>query len=478
MNRVDLPAAQRLRLPARQPAHAGRFELTFLPWLHALLRWRPLQFTLIAAMLAFFVLAILAGLIGTPVGNRNFGIIFVWIVWWALLIVILVPLAGRLWCAMCPIPAPGEWLQRQALVAPRHRRLLTLGKRWPGRLKNIWIQNFAFLGVAVFSAIILTRPLATGLALLGFVLLAIGLSLVYERRIFCRYFCPVGGFIGLYSMTAPIELRVKDPEVCRSHKTKECYLGNEQGFGCPWLVFPGSLERNTCCGLCTECLKTCTMNNVAINLRPPGLDLLVPRGRRLDEAYKALIMLACALLYSAILLGPWGELKNMANMKSLGAWGVYALGFVTVNLAVVPGLFFAAIWLGRRLARLEDVSARRLFVDFAYALVPMGLMAWIAFSLSFVLVNISYALPVLSDPFGWGWNLFGTRDWPWTPVFPALIPYLQVPALLVGLISGLYVAWRIAGEHAPGPGQALLSVTPLAAFLLVVTLGFIRLYLG
>jgi hypothetical protein len=273
-------------------------------------------------------------------------------------------------------------------------------------------------------------------------------------------------------------LRVKDPEVCRNHKTKECYLGNEQGFGCPWLVFPGSLERNTYCGLCTECLKTCTMNNVAINLRSPGLDLLVPRGRRLDEAYKAFIMLTCALLYSAILLGPWGALTDAANLKDLGTWALYALGFVTINLAVVPGLFFAATWLGRRLAHLEDVPARQLFVDFAYALVPVGLMAWIAFSLSFVLVNISYALPVLSDPFGWGWNLLGTRDWPWTPVFPALIPYLQVPALLIGLIGGLYVAWRIAGEHAPRPGQALRGVTPVAAFLLAVTFGFIRLYLG
>ncbi len=471
-------SSPRLRALPRQTGGVSRLELTAFSPVRSLLRWRPLQFTLIATTLAFFLLAILASLFGTPVGNRNFGIVFVWIVWWALLIIVLIPLAGRLWCAICPIPAPGEWLQRRALIAPRHQKLHTLGKRWPNRFKNIWIQNLAFLGVAVFSAIILTRPTVTGLVLLGFVLAAIGLSLVYERRIFCRYICPVGGFIGLYSLLAPIELRVKDPQVCRQHKTKACYLGNERGFGCPWLVFPGSLQRNAYCGLCTECLKTCTLDNVAVNLRPPGLDLFVPQARRLDEAYKAFIMLACALLYSAVLLGPWGFLKDAANMQRLEVWGLYALGFIAINLAIIPGLFYAATWASRRLAGLGNVDARRLFIDFAYALVPMGLMGWIAFSLSFVLVNISYALPTLSDPFGWGWDLFGTRQWPWTPYHPALIPYLQIPILIAGLLFSLLVAWRVAREHAATPPQALRGTVPIAAFLLAVTLGFLGLYLG
>jgi len=460
------------------PLAAWRWELTTLPWLHRLLRWRPLQFTLIATTLVFFILAILTSLLGTPVGNRNFGIIFVWIVWWALLIVILIPATGRLWCTMCPIPAPSEWLQRQALVAPHRRRPWTLGRRWPRRLQNIWIQNAAFLGVALFSPIILTRPLATGLLLLAFVLLAVGLSLIYERRVFCRYFCPVGGFIGLYSMVSPLELRVKDPEVCRQHRTKDCYLGNEQGFGCPWLVFPGNLQRNTHCGLCTECLKTCTLNNVAVNLRLPGLDLFVSKGRRLDEAYKAFIMVACAFLYSVVLLGPWGALKDIANLQDLGAWTIYALGFIGINLAITPGLFFGASWLGRRLARLSAVPARQLAIDLAYALVPFGLMAWIAFSLSFVLANFSYVWPVLSDPFGWGWNLLGTRDWPWTPYLPAMIPFLQAPVLLIGLAAAVVVAWRIAGEYAAGAKQTALAVAPVTLLLFAFTLGFLRLYLG
>ena len=155
--------------------------------------------------------------------------------------------------------------------------------------------------------------MATALVLLGFMIVAIGTSLVFERRTFCRYLCPVGGFIGLYSQVAPLELRVKDAAVCASHTEKTCYTGSDDGYGCPWLIFPGGLTNNTACGLCTECLKTCTRDNIAIFVRQPGADLLKTTGHKLDEAYKGLIMLACAFIYSTVLIGPWGVLKETAR---------------------------------------------------------------------------------------------------------------------------------------------------------------------
>ena len=311
-----------------------RYAISEIPVIKRVLRSRWLQWSLTALTLLFFVLAIIAGLVGTPAGNRNFGIVFVWIVWWALLILLLVPFAGRLWCGVCPIPAPGEWLQRRALVQPRPGgKLYTLGKQWPKAFRNIWLQNAGFLGVALFSSIILTTPMATALVLLGFMIVAIGTSLVFERRTFCRYLCPVGGFIGLYSQVAPIELRVKDAAVCASHTEKTCYTGSDDGYGCPWLVFPGGLTNNTYCGLCTECLKTCTRDNIAIFVRQPGADLLKTTGHKLDEAYKGLIMLACAFIYSTVLIGPWGVLKETARAVGTPGWFAYAAIFLALNLA-------------------------------------------------------------------------------------------------------------------------------------------------
>ena len=455
----------------------GRFELTRFPWLKSLLKSRLLQPVLMLLTLFFFVVAIIAGLFGTPAGSRNFGIIYVWIVWWALLIIILVPFFGRMWCTVCPIPGPGEWLQRRGIIRRTPGRPHTLRWRWPRRLRNIWLQNFGFLAVAIFSTVILTRPNVSAWVLLGMILLAVALSIFYENRVFCRYVCPVGGFIGLYSLTSTIELRVKDAQVCKEHTTKDCVTGSTCGYGCPWVVFPGNLERNTYCGLCTECLKTCPKDNIALNLRPFGADLLVAKDRRLDEAYKALIMLTCALLYSAVLLGPWSWVKNWANMVSLSQWAIYASAFLTVNLLLVPALFWLTTAVARLVARLE-VPVKRLFVDYAYSLVPMGLIGWIAFSVSFVFVNGSYAISVLSDPFGWGWDLFGTGSVPWTPILPGLAPILQVGLLLVGLVFSTVIAYRIGRQHAQTHTQAWLGTLPVAGFLAVITLTFLWLYLG
>jgi polyferredoxin len=451
------------------------YELSRIGWVNRLLRSRWLQWSLNALMLPFFVLAIMTGLLGTPAGNRNFGIVFVWIVWWGLLILILVPLGGRAWCAICPIPAPGEWLQRRAFLGPRPGgRLFTLGRKWPRRLNNIWLQNAAFMGVALFSAVVLTSPRVSAIVLLLFVLAAVATALVFERRTFCRYLCPVGGFIGLYSQVAPLEVRVKDREVCRTHKEKACYLGSDDGYGCPWLVFPGSLTKNSYCGMCTECFKTCTLNNVALNVRPFLADFRQTQGHRLDEAYKALIMITCSLIYSGVLLGPWAFLKEAARAVGTPAWFTYAGAFLLINLALVPGLFYLCVWASERLGRVADASPRRSYADYAAVLVPLGLAGWMAFTLSFVLLNFSYAWPALSDPFGWGWNLFGTAHMGWTPYVSGLTPYLQAPVLLVGVVAAARLALRTAQDHGRAPRAAL----PVIAFCVLYALALLRLYMG
>jgi len=463
--------------PEQQGA-GWRIELTRIPLLKRLLRWRGFQPVLMLVTLFGFVLAVMTGLFGTPVGSKNFAIVFVWIVWWALLKIVLVPLTGRLWCTMCPIPAPGEWLQRRGIVVKPRDKPLSLGRKWPRKLDNVWLQNLGLLVVTTFSPVILTLPSITGIVLLAFIVMAVVLSLVFERRVFCRYFCPVGGFVGLYSLVSPLELRVKDTEVCRNHREKECYLGGAEGYGCPWMVKPWRLRRNAYCGLCAECLKSCPKDNVAVNLRPFGLDLLVKAGRGLGEAYNALIMLTCALIYSAIFLGPWGWLKDWAGVSSISGRALYAVAFLAVNLLAVPGAFFLTMTLSKGLSRVRGVSLKQLFINYSYALVPMGLSVWIAFSFSFLLVNGSYALSIISDPFGWGWDLFGTSSYPWTPAMIELLPYLQMATLIAGLVFSILITHRIGRQHSTDESQTMRGLMPIAAFLTILTLAFLRLYLG
>ena len=456
---------------------SSRINLLRNELLKRVLKSRSFQPLLMLLTLFFFVLAILTGFWGTPAGSHNFSIVYIWIVWWAMLIIVLVPFFGRLWCLACPIPAPAEWLQRRGIIQKISKPLRTLNRRWPRKFRNIWLQNGAFLGIALFSVIILTRPMVSAWVLLGMILLAVILSVFYKNRVFCRYVCPVGGFIGLYSLSSGLELRVKDVDVCQTHTSKDCVTGNDYGYGCPWMVYPGKLDRNAYCGLCTECLKTCPKDNISLNLRPLGSDLLVAKGRRLDEAYKALIMLTCALVYSGVLLGPLGWLKQWANMDTLLHWSFYAAGFLALNLIIIPGIFGFTTVISRAVSGASS-SVKKLFVEYSYSLVPIGLSGWIAFSLSFVFVNGSYAISVLSDPFGWGWNLFGTRFTPWSPFLTDLMPGFQAVILTLGLIISIVLAYRIGRQQSLTHVQAWRGTLPVAGFLLVVTLVFSYLYLG
>ena len=448
----------------------AKVELTRFAAVRAILRSRWPQLALQAVLLGGLLFTILSGLLGTPVGSHNFGIVYVWIAWWGSLILVLIPLLGRGWCSVCPIPLPGEWLQRGAVHGPSGKGI-GLNLRWPKRLRNIWLQNAAFGLVAVLSAVILTQPAATAWVLGLMLAAALALSLVFERRAFCRYLCPVGGFIGLYSQLAPVELRVKDRAICAGHTEKTCYTGNGEGYGCPWQVFPASLAKNTACGLCMECLRTCPYDNLALNLRPPGADLMQPRGRRLDEAFKSFVMLGSAVVYSGVMLGPWGGLKAAAYGVGSPAWLGYALAVLALAFGLLPGSFYLTVLAGGAIRR-SMATARRAFVPLAYGLVPLGLAAWVAFSLSFVFANASYLGPALADPLGGGWNLAGLAGVSWRPLMSGLVPWMQVGALAGGLAWSSGATRRIAVQTGyPAPGAPIAFSAALTMALLWLLLG-------
>ncbi len=287
-------------------------DLTRVPWINKLLRNRWLLFLPRAVTLAGFIFTIVVGLIGTAVGGRNFAIMFVWIAWWTVLKLVLIPFGGRSWCSICPIPLPGEWVQQRFLVQSRGKGRRKR-RRWPVKLRGSWVQLIGFAFMGLFSAVLLTKPTATAWILLFLFFLAFGVSLIYERRAFCRYLCPIGGYIGWYAQLAPLEVRARDRTICSGHTPKTCFTGCAEGPGCPWGLVPAINQQNLDCGLCMECQRTCPYDNMAVRLRPFGNDLAVQKAKRsLDRAWFGLFMLACVPVYSAVMLGPWGALKHAA----------------------------------------------------------------------------------------------------------------------------------------------------------------------
>ena len=109
--------------------------------------------------------------------------------------------------------------------------------------------------------------------------------------------------------------------------------------------------------------------------------------------------------------------------------------------------------------------------SFALTLVPIAIGYHVAHYLVFLLVQGQYIVPLLSDPFGRGWNLFGTAGY---RVDIALVGarfawYAAVVAIVTGHVAAVYLGHvRAMGVFAPARA-ALRTQVPLTALMVVYT---------
>jgi hypothetical protein len=169
-------------------------------------------------------------------------------------------------------------------------------------------------------------------------------------------------------------------------------------------------------------------------------------------------MLGSAMVYAGVLLGPWGALKTAAYQVGTGAWYVYALVFLAIIFIVLPGLFSLGV-----LQKKSHISFKRRFASLSTSIVPLGLMFWVAFSVSFVLTNATYIFSTLSDPFGLGWDLVGTANIAWQPLLTSMITPLQTLALIGGLLWSVRTAQKAAHTTRVSP-------IPVVGYVLAATL--------
>jgi len=199
-----------------------------------------------------------------------------------------------------------------------------------------------------------------------------------------------------------------------------------------------------------------------------------------DEMYNAIIMLVVAIAFSITMGGPWSVIKDAANVtesRQIGPFLIYVASIWTLALAVFPGIFALVARLANRMAG-NRVSNRTMTLRMAYILVPVGIFAWIAFSLPMLMVNYSYILNVLSDPLGLGWDLFGTAYYPYMPFLPEWIPLIQGLILLAGLYFGISRGYMAVKDIISDSILRTRAMIFPAVFALLLINVFLNLYMG
>lgn len=458
-----------VRRPVPVPVAAGSSSypvsnLLERPMLGLLLGWRGFRTFVQSFVVALFVLVVAAGLFGRQQGGSNIATVLTWTYWWILLI-LFVMLFGKAWCYICPWDAIADWLERRAWR--RHAARLTAAVRWPRALRNLYPATALFLGLTWLElgyGVTTSPELTAYLGLLMF-FLSFATILVFERRSFCRYGCLVGRIAGLYSLFASLEVRARDIGLCRTKcRTFDCYAGNADAEPCPTFQFLGGMTKNTYCIFCLECVRACPHENVAINVRPFGRDLIKPSGVRFDEAAMVIVMLAMSTFHGITMTPLWSRV--IGRIES--AWAVGYLSAFTIGmaafLAALVVLYVAFIGASHAAARTPDVTLRQLAIRYSYSFLPIALFYHLAHNSQHFFVEGGTLIPVLSDPFGWGWDLFGTAAGVTTPLLPAWgVWALMVAFILIGHVWSLAVGHRIAEHVFPTRALALRSELPLLA---------------
>ena len=145
------------------------------------------------------------------------------------------------------------------------------------------------------------------------------------------------------------------------------------------------------------------------------------------------------------------------------------VGGLVLFVGAVVVTYLAAVEGARRLVR----APRSLVPDFVLPLVPIAFAYLVAHYFSLFVIQGQFVWSLASDPFGKGWDLFGTVDFApnLTLVSPETVWYVQVGALVVGHVAGLAIAHDRAVALFESRRDALRSQYPMLGLMVLYTVG-------
>jgi len=381
---------------------------------------RPVRIAVQAVSVGLFALVFAAALLGSTDPFRNLAPTWVYVVFW-LGVPALSVVFGNVWRALSPWRALADafvWL-RQA--GGREARPLAayperLG-RWPGA-----VALFAFAALELaYADPSSPRALAFAIALYTYVAL-FGMA-VFGRE---TWSARGEGFAILFELFARI-----------------APLATRHGRVRLRLPFTGLAGSEPVPG---------TVPFVAVMLGTVGFD-----GFSRTITWQDL---------AARVEGPY-----VVDRPGLGELLVTGLNLAGMLAAVlVVGLAFVGAC---ALARWLVNAPRPLHREFVLSLVPIALVYEVAHYFSLFVIQGQFAVPLLSDPLGRGWDVIGTADV--TPNLAVLSPntiwYVQAGALVAGHVAGLAVAHDRAVAAFSERDDALRSQYAMLALMVLYTVG-------
>ncbi len=228
-------------------------------------------------------------------------------------------------------------------------------------------------------------------------------------------------------------------------------------------------------------------NKVTLQCRPPLSGLWRERPATISTVAFALAMLsttafdglsATRIWVQLFWADPYGIVEPLIGarpMTDLATALPWYFRWQVLCLIVSPLLYFVVYCVGIGSAKIvsgSQRSLRELLLDFGYSLLPIALVYHATHYATLLLNDGLKILSVISDPFGWSWDIFGTA-WKFrAPILPEMswVWHAQVGLIVIGHIASVYVAHRIALQHFETRQRALSSQLPMLLLMVAFTI--------
>jgi hypothetical protein len=391
-----------------------------------------------AASVGLFLLVLATGFFGVQETLRNFGPTFVWIVWWVGFAYVA-SLVANLWPVINPWTILFDWaawmLRR---VAPRTRSAPPLAfPPWLG----VWPAVVLFGLFAWFELISEAAVVPERLAIL--VSIYTGLTwagmAAFGRDIWLANGDPFSLAFSVLGRFAPLGPRDEN-------------ITGKQNRGWSLRPYAGGLVVDKPCHPSMTIFVILMLSTVTFD------------GFKETPLWFVLLEQVVSWPYLHLLV---------RNIHALG-FDVFDL-VKTIALVLFPLLFFVIYrgfsWLAK------DVSDSPRPVTeiaglFVFSLVPIAIAYHLAHYLSYLLIAGQYIIPLVSDPFGVGWDLFGTAGYaPRIGVVGAkFVWYFAVIAIVAGHVFAVGVAHFTALNVFDNTSAALRSQYPYLFLMVAYTM--------
>lgn len=391
-----------------------------------------------------FLLVIYAGLFGTALPERNLATVVTWSLWWTGVIVVI-PFVGPAWCGICPWDAISTWLARRRLFG-RAGETSSLQLRLPRALQNVWPATILFIGFSILElgTGLSASPGGTAYLALAMVVLALLGQVLFERKAFCQYGCPVGRTIGTYAQISPVGVAAIDTRICADCTTLECFNGSADVEPCPTRQVVERGKQAIYCTACGACTQSCPKDNAAWQWRSQGGGPAITRpvNVRTDEAGFFLVLLALTYFHGVTMLPLWEKtLSQTALWLNDNTGLLLSFTVLMVLVSVVPVGLYLLFVLWVRL--FSGGTIRRAFAHYALMTVPLAFAYHLAHNLGHMFREWHGVTDVMMNPLGMNTlplSMQALHDRHMNPLLdPDIVFALQALLIVAGFLLALSV---------------------------------------